>query len=439
MKVLLAAGTLCAILFFLLLSGFFKFFQVQLMYLRYKLTDKHYFENFCSDKYSKRLVKNADLLYKVFNFGMLFCSTCLGLLVIPSASWVVFDDALPIEVSILFIFILLILAQILFNTTLGAIAAYINPLRTLQVLAKVLYFFGLIFSPLIIPFQLFANAVTKLFKKNKQSLNDLDTYDAILQLNALSKGKVVVSPYVLNIIKNTLTISELEVTDALLPRKEIQFFDVDKPIQENLKIAKEAGYTRYPLCKGTIDHCIGIIHIKDVFLYQGSIETLDLTKFKRPLITFSEDTALENALEKLLRFRIHMALVVDEFGSVIGAVTLENLLEQVVGAIHDEFDKEESLIIALADNTYKVLGLAPLHELEKALGIVLEDDNKEDVSTFGGLVSSELGRIPEKDERLQIGPLSIRVDEVSKQRLISAIVQVIEPKVLEEEVATDEE
>jgi len=407
------------------------------MYLRYKLTDKYFFKNFCEDKYSKKLIENGDLLYKVFNFGMLFCSTALGVMVIPSVWLMAFEGKQRGIASTLFLVllvgILLMLGQMLFHTTFGAIAPYLNPVKTPQLLAKFLYFFGKFFSPFVISFQAITNSLTMFYKKRGDTFHELDTYDAVLQVNALSEGKIALSPYILNIIKNTLTLSELVVTDALLPRNEIQFFDVDKSIQENLQLAKTMGYTRYPLCKGNIDNCLGIVHIKDVFQYQGDMEKLDLTKFKRPLITFPEDTALENALEKLLRFRIHMALVVDEFGSVIGAITLENLLEQLVGAIHDEFDKEESLIIKLADNTYKVFGLAPLHELEKVLGITFEKEYTVDVSTFGGLVSSELGRIPEKDERLQIGLLSIRIDEVSKKRLISATVQFIEPKVEEEQ------
>lgn len=407
------------------------------MYLRYKLTDKYFFKSFCEDKYSKKLIENGDLLYKVFNFWMLFCSMALGTMVIPTVWLMSFDEGQKGIASTLFlsllVSILLILWQILFHTAFGAIAPYINPTRTLRLFAKPLYCFGKVFSPLVIPFQAVANGLVKFYKKNGDGFHGLDAYDAILQVNALAGGKIALSRYILNIIKNTLTLSELVVTDALLPRNEIQFFDVDKPIQENLQLAKTVGHTRYPLCRGNIDNCLGIIHIKDVFQYQGDIEKLDLTRFKRPLITFPEDTALENALEKLLRFRIHMALVVDEFGSVIGAITLENLLEQVVGAIHDEFDKEESLIVKLADNTYKVFGLAPLHELEKTLGITFEKEYTVDVSTFGGLVSSELGRIPEKDERLQIGPLSIRVDEVSKKRLICATVQFIEEKPEEQE------
>ena len=117
-----------------------------------------------------------------------------------------------------------------------------------------------------------------------------------------------------------------------------------------------------------------------------------------------------------------MAIVIDDFGGTIGVLTLEAILEELVGDIQDEFDIEESWITALSAQRYRVSGLVPLHDLEEALDVFIENDA---VSTFGGLITQELGRIPEKGETLELNHLKIVVDEVDEKRVISAIVSVL--------------
>lgn len=246
-------------------------------------------------------------------------------------------------------------------------------------------------------------------------------FDAAFLTHTLAESEMTFSSEILNIIQNAIRLPDLDVSDVLLPRNQIQYLDLNDGVQENLEKAKRAGHTRYPLCKGGLDHCLGIIHIKDIFQYQGDMESFDFSKFQRQLIQFEETTPVEDALKKLQKFKIHMALVVDEFGGAIGLLTLEDMLEKLVGNIQDEFDHEDALIIPMAKNTYKVSGLAPIHELESLFNIKIENNNE--VSTFGGLITASLGRIPEKNERIELLGWSIRIIEVSRKRIISAIIR----------------
>ena len=149
-------------------------------------------------------------------------------------------------------------------------------------------------------------------------------------------------------------------------------------------------------------------------------------------MSLSSEEPLENALKLLLLRKMHMALVLDEFGGTIGVLTLENVFEQLVGAIDDEFDTiEEKKVSAISQVDYKVDGLTPLHDLEEVLGIEIEND---DVSTFGGLITSELGRFPENGEQVvmvDIG-LSLTIDQVDERRIISATVRKL-PKLNEDD------
>ncbi|MEC8614460.1 MAG: transporter associated domain-containing protein, partial [Verrucomicrobiota bacterium] len=142
---------------------------------------------------------------------------------------------------------------------------------------------------------------------------------------------------------------------------------------------------------------------------------------KRNVAIFPLETPLEDALERMLRAKFHMALAVDEFGGSVGVITLESILEELVGEIQDEFDSEDEQIVMLGDGRrFRISGLAPIHDIEQELEI--EIDNEE-VSTFGGLITGELGHIPEPGERLKCYGLSIIVDDVDGRRVIAATVE----------------
>jgi magnesium and cobalt transporter len=127
----------------------------------------------------------------------------------------------------------------------------------------------------------------------------------------------------------------------------------------------------------------------------------------------------------MLRAKFHMALAVDEFGGIVGVVTFESILEELVGEIQDEFDSEELEIRALrAPNTYRILGLTPIHDVEEALGLEFEND---EVSTFGGLITGELGRIPARGDVLSVAGMHITIDEVDARRVIAARVVYVRP------------
>ena len=194
-------------------------------------------------------------------------------------------------------------------------------------------------------------------------------------------------------------------------------------IDQNIELAKKSGHTRFPLCEGDLDQCIGVVHIKDIFRSSGDIKYLDLRRIKRDIIRVMPEESLDDVMQKLMHSRTHMALVLDEFGGITGVITLEGIIETLVGSIQDEFDFEEEPIKQIQDDIYLVSGLTPIHEFEEILSIEVE--NKE-VSTVGGLITSELGHIPQKQERLRFNGLDIAITEVNEKRVIAARVRVYE-------------
>jgi len=134
--------------------------------------------------------------------------------------------------------------------------------------------------------------------------------------------------------------------------------------------------------------------------------------------TFELETPLEEALQRMLRARFHMALVEGEFGEFVGVVTFESILEEIVGEIQDEFDRDEAQIRKLrSSGAYRITGATPIHDVSKALGVDISSD---EVSTFGGLITGELGHIPKRGEELVIAGMRIIIDEVDERRVIAA-------------------
>lgn len=250
-----------------------------------------------------------------------------------------------------------------------------------------------------------------------------ETLDSDLQILTLGKDGRKFTQVTEKIAFKSLDLSEICVYDILLPRNQVQIFDIEDGVSANLEKARKTGHTRFPLCKDDLDHCMGIIHIKDIFRSRLPTETLEFEKLARPILRVDQEQRLDRVLQVLLQKRVHMALVEDEFGGILGVLTLERILEELVGEIQDEFDKEEKMIVGLKQDFYRISGLTPIHEVEDQLN--LDDLENDEVSSFGGLITYHLGRIPEKGEVVEIGSLMITILETDETRVILTNVRVL--------------
>ena len=164
-----------------------------------------------------------------------------------------------------------------------------------------------------------------------------------------------------------------------------------------------------------MDHCLGIIHVKYAFRLLGKdSRELSLRSITRAPALVSAEDPLPLALRKMMKWKVHMALVGDEFGGVDGVITLEDILEEVVGEIQDEFDADEKYIEQLNQHSWKISGLTPLHELPELLGI---NEEEEEVTSFGGLITQEFGKIPGAFETLLLRNLEVTILEADETRI----------------------
>ena len=209
---------------------------------------------------------------------------------------------------------------------------------------------------------------------------------------------------------NALDFRERSVREVMVPRTNVVALFTDKTIQQNIAIALENQFTRYPLCERDMDNVLGMIHLKDLFRLKGETGPgKDLMSIRRDMLFIPETMPLETVLSTFLTRRVLMAAVVDEYGGTAGLVTLENVLEELVGDIRDEFDVENPLVQRTSDSEFLVDGSFSLHEFEQMFGIELES---REVVTVSGYALQLLGRMPERGATVPMGGWQATVEAV---------------------------
>ncbi len=218
------------------------------------------------------------------------------------------------------------------------------------------------------------------------------------------------------ILLNALDLRRRLAHEVMRPRQEIVVFDTEATVAECLDIAEKTRYSRFPLCEaGDLDRTLGVIHIKDLYGMRLKARTgADLLPVARKLIYIPETAHLEKLLQLFLERKLHLAIVVDEYGGTTGMVTLENILEELVGQIQDEFDQEKPLVVRSGEGAWEIAGLLPLHELQDLVGEPLREEG---ITTVSGWVTHRLGGFPKVGDVLSVGSYDLRVEEMAGIRV----------------------
>jgi CBS domain containing-hemolysin-like protein len=221
-----------------------------------------------------------------------------------------------------------------------------------------------------------------------------------------------------HIVLNALALNDRYVRDVMTPRKDVISLDVDDSFSANLRKAIDCKHTRFPIVEGHLDHSVGLVHIKDMLRMMqepGNGPDKDLRKIKRDLLLVPEMMPLDKLLRQFLAKHAHLALAVDEYGGAVGIVTLDNVVEEIVGDIQDEFDTaEKPEFRRINDDEFEVEGTLNLYELNDLTDLDLESD---EVTTVGGYVTHALGHFPKVGEKMRIGPYEVTTTKVEARRV----------------------
>ena len=211
-----------------------------------------------------------------------------------------------------------------------------------------------------------------------------------------------ISPHERDLLINLLRFGALTAEDAMVPRNDITAVEIDTPLADVVATIKAEGHSRMPLYRGDLDNVLGMIHIRDVMRHWGEQDPFDLNEIRRDILFAPQSMPIPALLKEMRETRLHMAVVVDEYGGTHGLVTIEDVVEEIVGEIEDEHDAVEApALVHLDDGAVEADARVRVDELERDLAVHLLDDAVEDaVDTLGGLVFTLAERVPRAGERI---------------------------------------
>jgi putative hemolysin len=281
------------------------------------------------------------------------------------------------------------------------------PLEILQTITK----------PFVWLLQVSANGVARLFGVTPAPAGELlHTEEDIRHIVAGAEDAGVIATTEEEMLYKVFDFADKEVHEVMVPRPEVTAISIALPSEEALAALLESPYTRYPVYRDSLDEIAGILHVRDLFsaLHDRGIAQVELEQLLRPAYIVPETKDLAALLAEFRKQNQHMAVVVDEYGAMQGIVTLEDLLEEIVGEIEDEFDLPDESVEQIDDTHVRIDGTFPIDDFNERFGVQLEAD---DYHTMAGMVFGEIGRAPEVGDEVTVDGLALRVVEVEGSRI----------------------
>ncbi len=421
------------IIFFVLLNGFFVAAEFAIVKVRSSQIDELIEEKRSGKALmeAKRIVSHLDSYLAATQLGITMASVALSMLgerYIERLIQPVFhmylpghgDSWIPV-ISFAIAFGVLTFLHVVFGELMPKSIAIRQSLSTTLKVSTPLTIFEKIFRWAIKFLNGSANYLLKrIFKLDAVGEHEfVHSAEELQLLVAESQRSKQVTPTERDISINALELNDRVARDVMTPRTEIVALDPREDFHMNMKFALESKHTRFPLRERNLDNCLGVVHLKD-FLRIVNDPKPDLVKIKRDMLIVPETQPLDECLKMFLARRAHMALVVDEFGATVGMVTLEDVLEELVGEIEDEFDLPGSDASAnnferVGEDEFYVDGKLPLYELSEHSDVELESD---EVSTIGGYVTSHLGHLPASGEKTHLEGYDVTIVAVDERKVL---------------------
>ena len=242
--------------------------------------------------------------------------------------------------------------------------------------------------------------------------------DELIDLLRDAQRRELLDADALAMIEGVLAVSELQVRDVMIPRSQMVVVERESPLQSFLPVIIESAHSRFPVIGENRDEVIGILLAKDLlpFVAQGEAMPFNIREILRPAFIIPESKRLNVLLKEFRTSRNHMAIVVDEYGGVSGLITIEDVIEQIVGEIADEhdIDEEDNYIHPLGDDRHTVRALTPIEDFNDHFGTTFSDD---EFDTIGGLVLNGFGRMPKRGEQMHMGGFAFTVLRADNRRI----------------------
>ncbi|PLX93804.1 MAG: transporter [Desulfuromonas sp.] len=266
------------------------------------------------------------------------------------------------------------------------------PERVSFLVLRPIRFFMTLLAPVVWLVTGFSRFLTRFFKDETRPII---SEDEIRSLITVGEQTGVVAKEQRRMLHGVFELSQMRVRDVMIPRTEVVGIEVTTPFVEMLRLVQQARHSRFPVFEGGLDHVVGVIHSKDILNYVDHPQDFDLRVACRPPYFVPESKQIETLLQSFRKKRVHLAMVLDEYGGVEGIATLEDIVEEIVGEIQDEYDAEEVLVQELAPGRYLVDGSASVRMMNRRFALDLSEEH---VTTLAGFLLLTFGRIPQEGE-----------------------------------------
>ncbi len=375
-------------------------------------------------KMARRLIKRLDAYLSATQLGITLASLALGWVGEPAFEHILkpyfeslggMSEVAARSFSATFAFIVISVLHIVLGELAPKSVAIQKPVGTSLWIAYPLHWFYVITYPAIVVLNGVSRAVLRIFGIHPASEHETAHSPEELRLILRSSEKAgILSEENREIIEGVFQFSKRTARQIMVPRTDVVVLSVTRTIEENLETIRTTRHTRYPLCEGSLDHTIGLIHVKDLLLAQLRGPGRSLLELKREILFVPENSTVESLLSQFIEQKTHMAVILDEYGGASGIVSLENITEELFGQIQDEFDRERPEIEPLGNGRYRVRGDYLIEDLADRLKVDVGEPEEE---TVGGYVAARLGREVTPGDEVDLGDLAISVIEAERFRV----------------------
>lgn len=280
--------------------------------------------------------------------------------------------------------------------------------------AKPISIVVVVLKPLIAVFTGVSSVFIKLFGGDPKASEPFITQEELKTMVGVSEEEGVLEDVEKEMIFNVFDFVDAQVKDVMIQRVDIVAINKDSSYKEILEIIRKEQFSRIPIYDDTIDNIVGVLNVKDLIVQEKNNLQFNVLDYARePFYTF-EFKKIKEVLNEMKKTRNHMAIVLDEYGGTVGIITIEDLIEEIVGDIEDEYDEHNEMIKVVKEDEYIVDGSAKLDDISDLIGVNMES---EELDSVGGLIIEELGRIPEEHEEVVIDNIKFVVEEVEKNRI----------------------
>ncbi len=405
------------VLLFVLLNGFFVAAEFAIVKIRMTQIEPLAQRGNFRAKLAREIVTHLDAYLSATQLGITMTSLALGWIGEPVVArmiepWLaavgVISPQVVQGVSLIVAFSAITFLHIVLGELAPKSIAIQKTFGTTLLVASPLRIFFFVFRPFIVALNTVANSVLRLI--GIQPASDTEMRHSEEELRLILASEPGVSPISRAVVLNAMDFHRKQARHVMTPRKEMVALSLAAPPAESIAVMRTNKFSRYPVFKDTIDNIVGIVVTKDIFKQDRHLQPgFTLNAVIRDAVVLPETATLEKTLETILQKKTHMIVLADEYGGTAGLVTLENVLEELVGTIQDEYDRETPEVVRISDDEYVVDGSVTTNDVERLMNTEL---SPMDIRSIGGFIIEQLGHIPRVGETLHANTLDLTTEKV---------------------------